>query len=106
MNGLTVALGELLNMAPDSIENHARSLSRLLSGELDGTGWKPFRAITDKAASAHIITLENSQADIDETLNTIRAANIICGTRNGRIRVSLAHFNNSDDVRALAKILQ
>jgi selenocysteine lyase/cysteine desulfurase len=36
----------------------------------------------------------------------LRAANIICGSRNGRIRVSLAHYNNENDLDALTRVLR
>ena len=106
MSGLTVAIGELLVMGASRIETHALSLARLLDEELKGTGWTPFRPIEDKAASAHIISLENPAGEVDKTLKTLRDANIVCGSRNGRIRVSIAHFNDENDVRALVKILR
>ena len=106
MSGLTVALGELLAMSAEKIEAHAQSLARLLDEQLRGTGWTPFRSIENRAASAHIIALENPAAEAEYTLKTIRDANIVCSNRNGRIRVSIAHFNDESDVRALVKILQ
>ncbi len=106
ISGLTVAIGELLAMGAEKIEAHAQSLARLLDEELKGTGWTPFRSLEDKAASTHIITLENSTGEVENTLKTIRDANIVCGSRNGRIRVSIAHFNDENDIRALVKILQ
>ncbi len=106
MSGLTVALGELLAMNPDKIEPHAKSLARILNGELEGTGWTPYRPIEDKAASAHIITLGNSGGEIEASLQTIRDANIVCSSRNGRIRVSIAHYNDESDLQNLVKILQ
>ncbi|MGR3343580.1 MAG: aminotransferase class V-fold PLP-dependent enzyme [Paracoccaceae bacterium] len=106
MTGLTVAIGELLVMGASKIEAHAQSLARLLDDELKGTGWTPFRSIEDRSASAHIIALENPAGDVDNTLKALREANIVCGSRNGRIRVSMAHFNNENDIRALAKILR
>jgi selenocysteine lyase/cysteine desulfurase len=106
MSGLTVALGELLDMSTEKIEAHAQSLAKILDEELRGTGWTPFRSIEDRAASAHIIALGNPKAEAEYTLKTIRDANIVCSSRNGRIRVSIAHFNDENDVRALVKILQ
>ena len=102
MSGLTVALGELLAMNPDKIEPHAKSLARILNGDLEGTGWTPYRPIEDKAASAHIITLGNSGGEIEASLQTIRDANIVCSSRNGRIRVSIAHYNDESDLQNLA----
>lgn len=106
LTGLTVAISELLALDIEAIEAHARALSSLLIKELDGSGWTPFRSAKDKAASPHIITLGHADDNAEVMLNTMREANIICSNRNGRIRVSLAHFNNENDVRTLTRLLQ
>lgn len=106
MAGLTAALSELLILGADNIEQHARSLARLLDQKLAGSGWTSFRAGHDKSASAHIITLAKPQGNVDHTLQALRRAKIICGSRNGRIRVSIAHFNDENDISALADVLR
>ena len=106
MAGLTVSMGELLAMGVENIEAHGKSLAKLLHEKLTGTGWTPFRSIDDKAASAHIITLGNPASNVENTLRTIRNANIVCSSRNNRIRVSIAHFNDENDIQAFVKILQ
>jgi selenocysteine lyase/cysteine desulfurase len=106
MTGLVVSLGELLVMGAENIQAHSQSLARLLGEELKLTDWTPFRAIDDKTASAHIVALENPAAQIEHTLKALRAENIVCSSRNSRIRVSIAHFNNESDIRTLAKVLQ
>ncbi len=106
LTGLTVGIGELLAMELEKIEAHARSLASLLVEELDGSGWAPFRSIDDKAASTHIVTLGQSDSGVENTVNALRDAKIICGIRNGRIRISLAHFNDENDVRSLVEVLR
>jgi cysteine desulfurase/selenocysteine lyase len=106
MCGLTVSLGELLTMGAENIEAHARSLAKLMREKLTDTNWTPFRAIGDRAASAHIIALENPSADVEKTVKVLREKNIVCSSRNNRIRVSIAHFNNEADISTLAKILR
>ena len=106
MAGLTVSVDELLAMGVENIKAHAQSLARLLHEKLTGTGWTPFRSIDDKAASAHIISLGNPESHVQNTLRTIRNANIVCSSRNSRIRVSIAHFNDENDIQAFVEILQ
>ncbi len=106
MRGLTVAIGELLALGSKKIEAHAKSLARLLVDELDGSSWAPYRSIDDKAASAHIITLWHPGGGVENTVKTLRDANIICGSRNDRIRISLAHFNDENDIRSLVRVLR
>ncbi|MFT5506627.1 MAG: cysteine desulfurase/selenocysteine lyase [Gammaproteobacteria bacterium] len=106
MSGLTVSLGELLTMGAENIEAHARSLVNLLRDELTDTDWMPFRAIDDRTASAHILALANNSVDVEHTVKALRNSNIVCSSRNNRIRVSIAHFNNETDIRTLAKVLR
>ena len=106
IRGLTVAIGELLDLSAEKIKAHAKSLARLLVDELDGSGWTPYRSIDDNAASAHIITLGHPGGGVENAVKTLRDANIICGSRNSRIRISLAHFNDENDVRSLVQVLR
>lgn len=106
MAGLSVAIGELLAMGATAIETHARTLADLLNDALIDTGWVPFRANTDVASCSHIITLGNSADDVESTLKVIRNANIVCGSRNGRIRISIAHYNDENDIRTLVEKLK
>ncbi|KLN59723.1 hypothetical protein WH96_16300 [Kiloniella spongiae] len=105
ISGLSVAISQLLNMGVDNIEAHAGALAKVLREEITKTGWVPFRSYNGPITSAHITTLVNPSGDVEKTLRSIRQANIICGSRNGRIRVSIAHYNDENDVRALARVL-
>ena len=106
LTGLTVAISELLAMGLDAVEAHAGSLAGLLAEELDGSGWRPFRAIGDKAASPHIISLSHRGGGVEATVAALRDENIVCGSRNNRIRISLAHFNDESDVHSLVRVLR
>ena len=86
-------------------ETHARKLSRLLIHGVNGLGWMPFRDIKDLSASPHIVALSHTHHEIDKIMEVLRDNQIICGTRNGRIRISIAPYNNSDDINALIEVL-
>ncbi len=103
--GLGVAIGQLLALKPEKISLHAAALADVLLGMLHGTGWVPYRPLTDKAAATHIIALSHPAAGAEETLQALRDANIVCSVRNRRVRVSLAHFNDESDVRAIVAAL-
>ncbi|MGB0507668.1 MAG: aminotransferase class V-fold PLP-dependent enzyme [Pikeienuella sp.] len=104
--GLDAAISELLALGAKNIDAHACALAALLEKLLDRSGWKPFRAAQDGSASAHIVTLGNPAGNIENMVKRLRDAKIICGSRNGRIRVSIAHFNNESDIRALVHVLR
>ena len=106
IEGLRVALGELLAMGAENIETHGRSLAALLLAKLEGSGWTPYRSLDDKAASAHLMTFSNPDADVESTVNRLRDAKVICGSRNGRIRISICHYNDEKDVRSFAQAMQ
>ncbi|MEL7466145.1 MAG: aminotransferase class V-fold PLP-dependent enzyme, partial [Pseudomonadota bacterium] len=104
--GLGAAIGELLRLTPAAIQRHGKRLSADLYSRLDGSGWTRFRPASDPAASSHILALSHPAAEPEATLRALREARITCSLRNGRVRVSLAHFNDGNDVRMVADALQ
>ena len=59
----------------------------------------------DPSASPHIVTLAHENERAEVLVSVLRENRIICGARNGRVRVSLAPYNNSDDVDAFVEVL-
>jgi cysteine desulfurase / selenocysteine lyase len=104
--GLGVAIEELLALGPQKIRSHATGLKNLLLHELVGTGWTPYRSADDHSASSHIVSLSHPRSESSETLRQLLSAKIICSVRNGRVRVSLSHFNESADIYAIVKTLK
>jgi len=104
--GLGVAIGELIALNPEKIKDHSDALAEVLLRMLLGTGWVSYRPIKDKAAATHIIALSHPTAGSDETLQSLLDANIVCSVRNGRVRVSLAHYNDESDVHAIVAALE
>lgn len=105
MAGLTTSLDQLLSLGMERIEAHAKALADLLVGELAGSGWLPFRDADDAAASSHIISLAHAERENEAAVAALQERDIVCGTRGGRIRVSLAAYNDESDVRALVEVL-
>jgi len=107
---LTVGVEQLITAGIDHIANHADELAKLLVEKVAEIGWQPFRKITDKAASSHIVSLsptERSHFDSAQSaLARLTQGNVICSSRGGRIRVSLAPYNSEDDVQKLATVLR
>jgi selenocysteine lyase/cysteine desulfurase len=42
---------------------------------------------------------------VERATDALRRNRIVCGVRNGRIRISLAPYNNSGDIDALIDVL-
>jgi selenocysteine lyase/cysteine desulfurase len=68
-------------------------------------GWQPFRNRADPTAASHIVSLARRGRLSTETMTGLRRARIVCSTRGDRLRVSLAPYNNEDDIGALAGAL-
>ena len=100
--GLSTALERLLEEGPERIEAHAFALRSRLVELLRPTGWRPFRRPGDPAAAPHIVALEHPDRSAARARDRLREAGIICGSRGGRLRVSLAPYNHGGDVAALA----
>ena len=103
--GLTIAIEELLSIEQKEIEAHSFRLAQHLLTSISEYGWKPFQALKDSSASPHIITITHPKLDVEKVVQSLRDNKIVCGSRNGRIRISLAPYNNSDDIDALVNVL-
>jgi cysteine desulfurase/selenocysteine lyase len=105
MAGLVVAVEQLLSLGEAEIEAHARSLAAMLVSHASKYGWQPFRSVGDPAASPHIISLSRARESVQAIVEKLRSRNIVCGTRGGRIRISLAPYNDESDVSTLVEAL-
>ena len=103
MAGLVVAVEQLLALGDARIEAHARSLAATLVNDVSQYGWQPFRSVGDPAGSPHIISLGRPRESAQAIVERLRSHNIVCGTRGGRIRISLAPYNDASDVNALGE---
>jgi len=96
---------KILSLSESRLEEHSRSLSKMLIEGVRANGWMPFRAMEDSSASPHIVALNHPENSVEKTMDALGSNRIICGNRNGRIRISLAPYNNSDDINALIDVL-
>jgi len=103
--GLTAALDRLLGVGETSIEAHARALAEILIERARERGWRAFRELSDPAASPHIVSLAQPGRDLAATAQALQDATVICSSRGGRVRVSLAPYNDESDIDALIAAL-
>jgi selenocysteine lyase/cysteine desulfurase len=99
--GLVVAVEQLLCLGEARIEAHARSLAAMLVSDASKYDWQPFRSVGDPAGSAHIISLGRPREGVHEIVERLRGQNIVCGIRGGRIRISIAPYNDASDVNTV-----
>jgi selenocysteine lyase/cysteine desulfurase len=105
MAGLVVAVEQLLSLGEARIEAHARCLAAVLVSNTSKYGWQPFRSVGDPAGSPHIISLGHARESVQAIVDRLRSHNIVCGARGGRIRISLAPYNEESDVNTLIEAL-
>jgi selenocysteine lyase/cysteine desulfurase len=103
--GVTTAVDQLLATGLDSIEHHATRLRDLLLDAVEDRGWQPFHHRGNPAAAPHIVSLVRPGEPSDGVLTRLRDEGIVCSARGGRLRVSLAPYNDEDDIAALAAAL-
>jgi selenocysteine lyase/cysteine desulfurase len=103
---LAASLDQLSSLGEASIEQHARRLAEMLIDRVGGHGWKPFRDLSDRAASPHIVSLARPDRELEATLEGLQTANIVCSYRGGRVRVSLAPYNDESDIDSLVAALE
>jgi cysteine desulfurase / selenocysteine lyase len=105
MAGLATALDHLMPLGESRLEAHSRRLSGRLIEGVHAHGWTPFRVLEDASASPHLVSLTHPVLGVERAIDALRRNRIVCGVRNGRIRISLAPYNNSVDVDALIDAL-
>ena len=106
MAGLTTALDHLIPLTEDRLEAHSRaSLREADQGIATHTDGRRFETLEDTSASPHIVSLSHSELGVEGAIDALRRNRIVCGVRNGRIRISLAHYNSSVDVDAVIDVL-
>jgi selenocysteine lyase/cysteine desulfurase len=105
MAGLTMAIEQLLSLGEARIDAHARKLAAMLVSGASKYGWQPFRGLGDPAGSPHIISLGHARESVQAAVGSLRGHNIVCGIRGGRIRISLAPYNDASDINTLIEAL-
>jgi len=103
---LTTAIEQLLTYGIQNIENHAGKLAILLVEEAAKLGWVPYRSLSDSAACSHIVSLSHPETPVEETVKALATRRITCSSRGGRIRVSIAPYNDENDIEMLIQALQ
>ncbi len=105
VKGLEVSTGELKNLDPIKIEKHAMSLSNYLLDALKGSKWTVLRERGSMERSPNILSLQNKEIDDNILTQELREKRIVCSFRNGRLRVSIAHYNSQEDLDTLLRLL-
>jgi len=102
---LGASLDQLLGVGETNIEAHARALAEILVERARARGWRAFREISDPAASPHIVSLTQPGQDLAARQRALLDAKVVCSARGGRVRVSLAPYNDESDLDALIAAL-
>ena len=103
---LTTSIRQLLSCGIQRIESHADSLASLLIEKAAEIGWHPYRSTDESAACSHIVSLSNTARSLAESIERLAAHKVICSSRGGRIRVSIAPYNDETDIDVLVQALK
>ena len=104
--GLLASITLLTGTGLTSIRQHAGQLAAELAEQTAPLGWTPYRALADRSASGHIVSLRHHTAVAEEVQAALATEHQIhTSSRGGGIRVSLHAYNCSDDVLALSDAL-
>ncbi len=96
------ALGVILDIGPEKIENHARDLSGRVSQGLAALGYE---VISPNARKARSGNTSFACSDGRDMANRLEERDIFCWGDFGRVRVSTHLYNSSDDVTRLLDAL-
>ncbi len=99
--GLKIAIDKLCEIGVCNIETHAKKLSAVLTNGLTSTRWNNFCKTKGEETSSHIISLQKPNSNAQKTFHKLKKNQIMCGVRNNRLRISIAHYNNEEDIQRL-----
>ena len=105
IKGLEVSIKELLEMKIQNIEKHSKDLKTIFLDKLKDTSWNVFHDNNIDLSSSNIICISNDKKNLKEASNLLFQNNIICSYRNNHLRISIAHFNNENDIEKLFNFL-
>ena len=105
--GLKKSIEELIKLNPFKIEKHSKKLSKFFISRINQKKWKVFQNKKTSNNSYHIISFQSKSNMIEPStiFKRLKKNKIICSIRNKKIRLSLAHFNNQQDIENLLEIL-
>jgi selenocysteine lyase/cysteine desulfurase len=104
--GLDVAIEQLLKIGIVEIMNHSDKLAEHLFSIIANSDWKAYRPTKSKGSSSHIVSLMHPSSDtIRRKFEHLSEEGLICGIRNDRLRVSISHYNDSNDIEHLGAYL-
>lgn len=105
--GLTTSIKLLTGIGLAAVRDHASRLAADLIEQAAPLGWTPYRPLTDRSASGHIVSLRHPTAVAAEVQARLASEHrVITSSRGGGIRVSLHAYNSPDEVRLLAQALE
>jgi cysteine desulfurase / selenocysteine lyase len=104
--GLLASIKLLAGIGLMPIREHAGRLAAELVEQTAPLGWAPYRALADRSASGHIVSLRHPAGVAGQVQAALaREHRIHTSSRGGGIRVSLHAYNCGDDVLALSDAL-
>ncbi|MEM7331224.1 MAG: hypothetical protein AAF490_03960, partial [Chloroflexota bacterium] len=90
---------QLLAVGVSNIANHAKRLANQLIQGVIPLGWRPFHKWDNRDGAHHIVSLAHPNIKAEKAAKALRTAGVICGARNGRVRVSIAPYNDGKDIQ-------
>ena len=104
--GLQQSLDMLNGIGMHTLAEHSRGLAYELMDLVVPAGWRPFRPLSDVAASHHIVSLRHPNAPGSKVQAALaKEHGVFTSSRAGGIRVSLHGYNTARDLRVLAEAL-
>jgi cysteine desulfurase/selenocysteine lyase len=105
--GLELSIAILSSAGFHRIDEHARRLAARLIDSVEALGWRPFRPLSDPAASSHIVSLRHAEHESSTIAARLASEHqVICGGRAGGLRLSIHVYNDDVDVDRFVEALQ
>ena len=105
--GIEESIKEIIKLNPNKIEDHSKKLSKYLRNEMNKSKWNIYNNENSSNKSFHIISFQPKSKKIEpvKIFKKLNKRGIICSLRNNRLRLSIAHYNNQNDINHLLETL-
>jgi cysteine desulfurase / selenocysteine lyase len=100
---LGAAAEYLLRLGPPAIERRALELNRLLTGELEGAGWRVLSPVGDEASRSAETLVE--AADPRRVVRHLSRGGVAVSVKPEGFRVATHFFNDEEDIARLVAVL-
>ncbi len=106
IKSLEISINQLQELGIENIRKHTENLKEILIKYLYKTNWTLFHNQKLSFSSPNILCISKHKVNEKSIIKALRKNKVVCSYRNKRLRISLAHYNNENDIKKLISVIK